>query len=218
MSLPPSTTTSVTVRMDEVLRDRLARAAAIAGRSLTAEINFRLDDSLVRMSDTYVSGLLDALDMPRFIRVRGGSTEHDLQRVTTICQRLEVTDLVLAATPNDMNGAVLVAVIQTPRVICVMDGSWANMAREPRINEVARFFQRLDRLGVLDNARWCTQLVPATTDLTAEDAANTILREGSPAPMDVRSYLKLLSVHGLFELEDFRAERLELGGTGKLTQ
>lgn len=99
----------------------------------------------------------------------------------------------------------LVAVIETPSVTLLMDCTWLNMARDPRIAEIEALFQRWDAMGLLDTARYCTKLVPETCNLAAEEALGVIVDEGKPAPLDLPQFLKLLSHHGFFDLAKFRA-------------
>jgi hypothetical protein len=81
-----------------------------------------------------------------------------------------------------------------------------NMARRPRIGEIEQLFQRLDLLGVLDSARYCTRLVPATDLLTPAEAVGVIVAEGQPAPLNlIKAYLDLLSGLGLYDLARFRS-------------
>ncbi len=181
-----------TVRLPEPLRNRLAEQAARRDVSFNAEVVRRLQASFGPSAST-VERAFEALNLPKAIRMNSSSTTADCMRLITVAEQLGAQSLLLGAKANDLNNAVLVAVIETPQALCVMDSTWINIARPPRQSEVEQLFQRFDSLGLLDHARACTVLVPDTSKLPAVEAAETIAREGKPERMDVRRFLNLLA-------------------------
>ena len=199
----PTDQTSFTVRIATEIHERLARVAAGNVRSLNAEVVARLAGSLEPQRNG-ADRALQVLELPRVVRFEESSTSQSVYALLTVCRELGADAITFAAREDRLNHAVLVAIVQTPALLAVMDTSWLNMARDPRLGEVEALFKALDGMGLLATARACRKFVPDTTALSAPKAVEAILEAGEPEPLDLRRYLNLLSGHGLFDVARFQ--------------
>jgi hypothetical protein len=200
---------SIGFRIPTDLRDQLHRLAGVEGRSLNSFVVQRLSQVAWPPRRTDLGDLLAALDVPPVLRLRSQSTSADVGRLLQVSRLLGAERLLLAARREALNGAVLTAVLETSSGAVIMDGSWINMAREPRMREVEDLIKGWDAMGLLDGSRYCTQLVPETQDLPPAEAVRVVAEQGQPAPLDLRRFLTMLSVHGLFEISRFWAGPME---------
>jgi len=190
--------------MSDQMRRRLELSAVENHRSLSGEITARLDESV---SGSAFEELMTACRLPRFVRLPSSNTLADVRRICSIVQATEVDHVVLAAKADAMNAAVLVMTISTAERVFVVDDSMVNMARPPRETEVQDLMQTLDRRGVLENASYRAELVADTSGLSVEEAAASIAHSQEVAPLhDLADYLAVLSQHGIFDVEQFRAQ------------
>lgn len=200
---------AIGLRLAEGLRDKLAAHANLNHRSLNGEITARLEASF-RSEARVAQELFDAIALPRVVRMTSSSTSADRTRILNAARHLPIERAVFAAKANDLNKAVLVLILETPRVTFLLDGSWINMARSPREAEVQEIFQGLDRLGVLDNAEYCTHLVDDTSELPPEQALERIAKTGHLAPLsNLADFLRVLAQHEFFDPADYRATAAE---------
>lgn len=207
-----SVTVSIGFRIPATLRDQLQKLAADEGRSLNSLVVQQLSKvAWPPRRGPELGDLLGALDLPSVLRLRSQSTGPDVQRLLEVSSVLGAERLLLAARAEPLNGALLTVVLETASGALIMDGSWINMAREPRIREVEELFKGWDLMGLLDGSRYCTQTVPETEHLPPAEAVRQVAEQGCPAPLDVPRYLRLLSSHGLFEPSRFRVGAKETG-------
>lgn len=85
-----------------------------------------------------------------------------------------------------------------------MDRSSITLARDVRIGEVERRFERLDTLGLLDRAEFARRLIGETGDLEPAEAKERIEQEVGTAPVSsagtntldirLRAFLNVLTV------------------------
>jgi hypothetical protein len=203
------TSVSIGLRVSEGLRDKLATQANLNHRSLNGEITARLEASF-RSEARVAQELFDAIALPRVVRMTSSNTNADKTRILNAARHLPIERAVFAAKANDLNKAVLVLILETPRVTFLLDGSWINMARSSREAEVQEIFQGLDRLGVLDNAEYCSHLVDDTSQLPPEQALEQIAKTGHLAPLrNLADYLRVLAQHEYFDPADYRATASE---------
>jgi hypothetical protein len=199
------TSTSIGLRLSEGLRDKLASHAAINKRSLNGEVAARLEASF-RSEARVAQELFDLIALPRVARMASSSTSADVTRILSAARHLPIERAIFAAKANELNNAVLVLVLETPRVTFLLDGSWINMSRTPREREVQEVFRCFDRLGVLDNAEYCSKLVEDTTQLPPEQALEQIAKTGAVKPLKILAdFLRVLAQHEHFDPETFRA-------------
>lgn len=200
------TSISIGLRIPESLRDKLASQASLNHRSLNSEITARLDAS-VTVDARVARELFDAIALPRVVRMRSSSTGADLMRILNVARHLPVQRLIFAAKPNDLNTAVLVLIIETPAVTFVLDETWLNMARRLREMEMRDLFQGLDRLGLLNDAEYCPDLVEDTAALSPEQAVERIAKTGRIQRLsNLADYLRVLAQHEHFDASSYRAE------------
>ncbi len=203
LNLAPS---PLSLRVPAELRERLEALAQAHGRSLNQEVVRRLQQSCWPAGGGPLQKALEVIGLPKVVRLRSGSTSTDAANVVAVADGLGVDRVLFAARPNDLNGATLVLILESSFTTVLLDGSWINMAREPRIGEVEQMLQDLDARRLLQNARYCQDLVEDTTALEPADAVNQIIATGRPAPLDLRAYLDLLSVHGLYDIKRCRLQ------------
>jgi hypothetical protein len=206
-------TISLGLRLPAPLRDKLSLRAELSNRSMNGEIVNRLEASF--RSDTRVADdLFDCLDLPRIVRMKASSTSGDVTRILNVARHLVIQRTIFAAKANALNNAVLVLILESPRVTFVLDGSWINMAREHREKEVQAVFQGFDRLGLLDSADYCAQLVPETSGLPPDEALSAIAKAGHIKPLkNLADYLRVLAQHEYFDPANYRASA-ELADAG----
>jgi hypothetical protein len=200
---------NVGFRLPVTLRDQLQKLASVERRSLNSLVVQRLSLVAWPPRRTDLGDLLHALELPSVLRLRSQSTSSDVGRLLEVTRLLGAERLLLAARANDLNGAVLTVVLETSSSAVIMDSTWLNMAREPRLSEVEELIKAWDAMGLLDGSRYCTRLVPETAHLPPANAVQAIVEQGQPADLDLQRFLELLSVHRLFEISRFRA-----GGSG----
>ena len=201
----PFATTPLSIRIPVVLRERLEALASVGGNNLTQEVVTRLQKSCWPAGDTATQQALAAIEFSKVMRMRSGSTSSDIRDILAVTHGLGVDRLVFAVRPNELNGACMVMILQCEYTTLLMDGSWINMAREPRIGEVEQLLQQLDAVGLLRTALWCPHLVPITEKLSPDEALEAVLAAGKPVALDLKGYLDLLSGHGFYDIGRFRA-------------
>jgi hypothetical protein len=192
-------------RLPTDLHERLSDLAAGADRSINAEIVDRLAASLG--PDRRLVGFLDSIVMPSVTRTRPNhNTSADVATLDRVLQAVEVDELVLAARADPLNEAVLVALVATRDLTILMDHSSINMAREARQLDVADLLRALAKHKVLERARFARKLVPDTRELTPQDAAAAIRKDGnlSAAGISPAPFLKLLAAGAAFSAKRFQ--------------
>lgn len=195
-------TSSFNMRLPSALRERLGVLAEANDRSLNAEVVARLAKSA---AGGHSRALFEALDLPKALRLRSTSTSADLDRLLTVCTELEADLIVLGARRDELNGAVLVAVVRTPTVTCVMDQSSLSVARPPRTLEMRALFQKLDSLDLLQWAHAWPELVDDTTQLPPAAAVDRLL-SAARSRLDLPAFLKLLGAGLDVDPADFRRQ------------
>jgi len=195
-------TSSFNMRLPSALRERLGILADANDRSLNAEVVNRLAKSA---AGGHSRDLFEALDMPRALRLRSTSTSADLNRLLTVCTELEADLIVLGARRDELNGAVLVAVVRTPTITCVMDQSSLSVARPPRAQEMKALFQKLDALELLQWAHAWAGFVDDTSQMKPAAAVDHLLSV-TRSRLDLPAFLKLLGTGQDFNAEDFRRQ------------
>jgi hypothetical protein len=203
--LDDSVTVNVGFRLPAALRDQLQKLAAAENRSLNSLVVQTLSTAAWPPKRTDLGDLLHALELPSVLRLCSQSTSSDVTRLLEVSRLLGVERLLLAARANDLNGAVLTAVLETSSIALIMDSTWINMARRPRMLEVEDLMKGWDAMGLLEGSRYCTQLVPETRSLPPADAVRAMVEYGEPADLDLQRFLALLSGHGNFDVARFRA-------------
>lgn len=198
-------TISIGLRIPESLRDKLASQASLNQRSLNSEITARLDASL-SVDARVARELFDAIALPRVVRMKSSSTSADVMRILNVARHLPVQRLIFAAKPNELNTALLVLIIETPAATFVVDDTWLNMARRPREMEVQELFQGFDRLGLVNDAEYCPDLVEDTAALSPEEAVERIAKTGRIRRLsNPADYLRVLAQHEHFDVSNYRA-------------
>ncbi|MDD3765453.1 MAG: Arc family DNA-binding protein [Nevskiales bacterium] len=187
-------TTSLGLRLPRALRDKLNASAGREGRSLNSEIIRRLEASLDQ-GQRFGAALASVELEQRVWRMRCGTTYDDLARVRLLLSTLPVEGLLLAAKANQLNNAVLVALIETPIVTVLIDRTSMNMARFPRMQEIGALMADLDIDGITPVTRYVNTLVPDTSGLPAEDAVSVLTRLVSMPLDSVADYLRVLAQH-----------------------
>ena len=201
-----SIATAFSLRLPPALDSRLREAADAGGRSLNAEILARLEGTFG--SDPRVGALLDALELPHAVRLRHATTTATLKHVLQIVELLAVDRLVLAARTDALNDVVLVLLMQTASHSIVLDKSMLNMARRPRMLEVAELFRGLDAVGLLDLAEYHPKVLAAEAMPADVHEAAGVLLNGIKPLEELGQFLKLLAPHGLYDIKDFRGAGL----------
>jgi hypothetical protein len=197
--------TVFSLRLPVELDKRLRGAAEVRGTSLNAEIVQRLDSSFG--ADPRVGEVLDALELPRAVRVRHANTTKSVQHILQMAELFNIDRLVLAARVDPLNDAVLVLLMQTASHTIVLDRTMLNMARRPRMLELAELFRGLDERGLLDGAEYQPKVIPADgIPASVEDAA-AILLSGLKRLEAPAQILKLLAPHGQYDVDQFRAPK-----------
>jgi hypothetical protein len=190
------------VRIPNQLKAQLAEHAELNGRSLNAEMAARLQASVDRRGSPGLRLLAGRLKWPRVMRIRSENTSEDVQALAELPHVMGADGLVLAARPDDLNGAVLVVLIESPHAHLLLDSSYLNMARRPRISEMEDLFSRWKADGLIGHMQFCPNLVADTRELPAEEAAKLLIEKATST--DLGGFLKTLSRHGLFDLEKFQ--------------
>lgn len=197
-----SIATAFSLRLPPALDSRLREAADAGGRSLNAEILTRLEGTFG--SDPRVGALMDALELPHAVRLRHANTTATLKHVLQIVQLLDVDRLVLAARTDVLNEVVLVLLMQTASHSIVLDKTMLNMARRPRMLEIAELFRGLDAVGLLDLAEYHPKVIAEDSmPANVQDTAVLLLKGVKPLE-DLAQFLKLLAPHGQYDIKDFR--------------
>lgn len=84
----------------------------------------------------------------------------------------------------------------------LLDSSYLNMARRPRIFEVEDLFSRWKTDGLISHMQFCPDLVTDTRELPPDEAAKLLIDRATST--DLGGFLKTLSWHGLFDREKFQ--------------
>ena len=198
-----SDTVNIGVRLPTWLRDRLAAVAAtLPGRSMNSEITDRLAASL--LPNRGLLRLLEAIDLPKAVRIATPTTSAAVERILTACRELGADRVTVAARADDLNHAQLVVLVESSSLVAIADDTSLSMARGSRILDVEDLFRNLDGLGLLASARMLTQHVPDTRGLEPAEAIDVIAKASRGAPLDLAQFLGALSGHGLFDEARFR--------------
>lgn len=200
---PGDTTAPLSVRVPVELRDRLGSLAAANQRSLSQEVVKRLTESVWPSGASPVQRVFEVLNLPKVLRIQSSSTNADAGAVMAVVTGMGIDRLTFAARPNELNGATMVLILESAHTTLLMDGTWINMAREPRMGEVAHLMRQLASLDLLRSARYFPHLVDDTTELDPAQALKRIFDHGAPLRFDLEEYLDLLSVHRCYEIERF---------------
>jgi hypothetical protein len=199
-------TVTISIRVPEILKNKLSRFAKQAGKSMNLEISNRLEASFLPTT-TKINNIFDALNLDKILRIRSTSTSADASRLLNICQTLEVEKIIFGAKKDLLNNAAMVVVIHTPIATFLMDSSLLNMAREPRIYEIQDIFKNLDKLGLLANTFFCDEYIEKTSELPKEEALDSVLSNGNLHQLiKLEDYLDILSVHKHYDIKEFKIE------------
>lgn len=190
------------VRIPIQLKAQLAEHAELNGRSLNAEMAARLQASVDRRGSPGLRLLASRLEWPRVMRIRSGNTSEDVRALAELPHVMGADGLVLAARPDELNGAVLVVLIESPYAHLLLDSSYLNMARRPRISEVEDLFGRWKADHLIGHIQFCPDLVPDTRELPADEAAKVLIERATST--DLAGFLKTLSRHGHLDLTKFQ--------------
>lgn len=199
---------SLTMPLQESVRERLTLAALRRGWSPEQEAAWRLKQSF-GLEKSGLRNLLESLEMPQAIGLKTSNTSTDVSRIISVCTELDVGGLILGAKDCDLNNGRLVALIVSGPLTIVVDTTWANAARTPRISEVETLFQHLEELDLLKSTQACTVRVPDTAHLSAHEAAQVIVEQGKPGAFHLGMYLRMLAGHDHFDLSRFTLAFLE---------
>lgn len=180
---------NINLRLPAKLRDRLASLAQLGSRSMNTEIVQRLEAST---GGGARSVLLEAIEMPRAVRVRSPNTKAAVRNFLAACAELDADRVVLAARRDEYNDAVLVALLQAPHLSALMDDCELSLARAARIAEVGELLRGLAQLDLLATTRFVGQHVPDTRAMPADAAAAAVLA-GGVASMELAGFLSLLA-------------------------
>jgi hypothetical protein len=198
-----SDTVNIGLRLPTWLRDRLAAvAAALPGRSMNSEITDRLAASL--QPNRGLLRLLEAIDLPKTVRIATPTTSAAVDRILTACRELGADRVTVAARADDLNYAQLVVLVESSSLLAIADDTCLSMARGSRILDVEDLFRNLDGLGLLASARMFTEPVPHTHDMAPAAAIDAMVKTSRPVPLDLGKFLDVLSGHGLFDESRFR--------------
>lgn len=193
---------TVGIRIPQWMKDDLTISALRKDISMNAEINNRLKSSF--SAPETINSLFDTLDLNKIHRLRSTSTTSDADRIIFLISNLIIEKIILGAREEPMNNAVLVIVIHTNFATFVMDSSYLNMARMHREVEIQKIIRSIDDHGLLSITDYCSAYLPDTSSLAPEKAINKITKAGKIKKLSrLDDYLKLLSVHGIFEIESY---------------
>lgn len=159
---PTSSSTGLTQlvnnRMPLDLHAKMKTAAARSARSLTGEINERLEQSF--RTDPRIAKLWNALESVVPIRTRRDTSPATVDHVLNMLDLFEVEGLMLSAVEDPQYGSpVLVLLIQTPSHSIVVDQAGWTLSRPPRVEDLKRLFAGIHERGHLSTARYWTSVV-----------------------------------------------------------
>jgi hypothetical protein len=198
----------LSLRVPVALKERLEALAKKRDRSVSAEVVDRLQASVWPSRSPAALRALEALEMPRALRIRDSSTSGDVSNVLDLVDGLGVDQLTFAARACDLNRAVLVLILESPKLYALLDTSFLNLARQPRVNEVADLLSALDARGLLANANYLPALLephPRGVPLPEPAVALEEIRAkgGVPRKFEQRAFLDLLSQGSLYASDRF---------------
>jgi hypothetical protein len=194
-------TVSVNLRMPSALRDRLVKLAQFARRSMNTEIVERLHASAAGGGH---SSLLEAIEMPRAVRVRCPNTTAAVRNFLTACAELDADRVVLMARRDPNNDAQLVALVHAPHVTALMDDSSLSLARPPRVAEVTDLIRGLARLDLLASARFAAEYCTDTRGMAADTAA-AMVADHPLSALHLPTFARLLAGGREVDVQDMLA-------------
>ncbi len=159
----------ISIEIPLKLANRLLAAADRNGQSRNACIAHRLEQSFFQ-SLSFSNVLIDCLGFPRSLRIQCSTVETDLRRLFLMLGNISISNIFVAARRDVRYGSVLVLLIQSQANLFLMDGTCLNASTDDDRSLIVDLFVYIERQGLNACLAICTDPVPDTRQLTAEEA------------------------------------------------
>ncbi len=179
------------IRFDIDNLKALERESEGTTRTITYLVNQAITS---RYSDIEASALLEALDLPKVVRLENTSTTADATRIRSLLKRNQLRQVVFAVRDDHLNDRCLVAYLEMDEITVLIDTTMINHARRPREMEVQELFIKWDELDLASDTYFIEEVVPDTRD-KAVDEAWQIVSKLPTKPFELKSYIALLAPH-----------------------
>lgn len=189
------------IRFDIDNLEALERESKTTRRPITYVVNKAVAS---RYSDVEASVLLEALNLPKVVRLESTSTTADVRRIRSLLKRDQLRRVVFAVRKDPLNGHCMVAYLEMDDVTVLIDTTMINHARRPREMEVQELFVKVDELNLSGDTYFIEDVVSATHDKTVDEAWQ-IISKLPIKPFELKSYIELLATYDVdLDLADYK--------------
>jgi hypothetical protein len=155
-------------------------------------INRRLNESYSTLPLEFLYNTLTGL--PEVFRMKEMNTADTISSIKRYLRRPNIERVIFAAKSDALNDFVLVTVVEMSDITIVIDNSSNNLARTPRISEIAELFQEWNRNKTRLESK--TVYIANPIEDTQSKAPEVALREiykYKAIPFSLENFLKVLS-------------------------